>query len=744
MDDLAHHILAVARALWGEPRPHGTRTETRFGEGRTICLDKGTWYSHADSKGGGVLDLVIHERRAADRRGAIEWMREQGYPIEDRPQHVNGSAYGGASERAATATPSRHESPSSAPQNAAKSKPDDGAKREPVQSWSYVDEAGAVLYQTARSHWRLPDGTFRVGADGKPEKTFSQRRRARDGEESRDGWVYSLKGTRIVPYRLPELIEAVASDYVVWHVEGEKCADKLASLGIPATCNPMGAGKWWDDLTPHFQGARVVILPDNDESGRKHAELVAGKLRGVAADIRVLALPGLPPKGDAFDWIEAGGTAEQLYELAASAPKADAPRFASRFGALPWRDIDTPGPEHDYLIDDFLTAGDKSVIGGPSKSGKSFLSIHAGLAIARGVEFFGRKVKRGLVVYQAGEGARGVKKRLRAYRRHFNVARDEDIPFVLLQSRIDLHSPEGDTAPLIAEIKAIQALYPDHPLRMVVIDTLATAQGGADENSGRDMGAVMGNVDRLSRECGAHVCLVHHLNANGNKLRGHTSIYANIDQVITVVRDDETKVRTVTLDKQKDDPDGITVRFELQSVEIGAREDGRPITSCVVVGTGEKAKQKAEDSAMRGWKVRDGEREFLVALAEAIERKGISPPADLNLHERVVTVASAEDVRAIYWEKFATTESGDADEVEARLKQRWGRATKGLLRFALIGAKKPHIWFTGKEIQGFRLRGIREPEPRFHVNGRADDERAAHADAAFRDAPLDPLLEVPE
>ena len=103
--------------------------------------------------------------------------------------------------------------------------------------------------------------------------------------------------------------------------EGEKGVDAIRSLGLTATCSPGGAGKWRSEYSPHLAGRRVVILPDNDEAGRAHAEQVAASVARHAADTRVLELPGLPPKGDVADLIEAGGTAERLLELATLAAK---------------------------------------------------------------------------------------------------------------------------------------------------------------------------------------------------------------------------------------------------------------------------------------------------------------------------------------------------------------------------------------------------------------------------------------
>jgi len=211
------------------------------------------------------------------------------------------------------------------------------------------------------------------------------------------------------------------------------------------------------------------------------------------------------------------------------------PEYRSKFGALYLDELDDGGSqEHDWMIEGWLSTGDKSVMAGASRSGKSFLAIHAALSIAYGRDLFGLKCKHGGVVYQAGEGARGVKKRLRAWRMHHNVEYARDTPFVLLQKSIDIYRDNEKVNDLIAEINAHAALF-NVPLRLVVIDTLATASVGADEISGRDMSIVLDNVQIISQRTGAHVLLVHHMNAGGQKVRGHTSIYANVDQVIPVI-----------------------------------------------------------------------------------------------------------------------------------------------------------------------------------------------------------------
>jgi putative DNA primase/helicase len=165
-------------------------------------------------------------------------------------------------------------------------------------TYDYRDEQGKLLFQVVR----------------KSPKAFSQRRPAGAG-----GWTWNLNGTRRVLYRLPELL-AADPNVPVFLVEGEKDVDRLAALGLIATTNPGGAGKWRDEYSSALRGRRVVVLRDNDEAGSQHREQVARSLHGVAVEVRMLELPGLPEKGDVSDWLDAGGTAEELLTLAASAP----------------------------------------------------------------------------------------------------------------------------------------------------------------------------------------------------------------------------------------------------------------------------------------------------------------------------------------------------------------------------------------------------------------------------------------
>jgi hypothetical protein len=267
------------------------------------------------------------------------------------------------------------------------------------------------------------------------------------------------------------------------------------------------------------------------------------------------------------------------------------------------------------------------------------------------------------------------------------------------------------------------------PLRAVFIDTLATATGGADENSGRDMGTVMKNVARIERETGAHVVLVHHLNAQGTKLRGHTSIYANVDQVIMVTRDEATKIRTARLDKMKDDEDGITIKFELMSVPIGEKPNGGPVTSCICLPLGVKDEIKA-DQAKRGWSPNPTERRVLTAMFEALKRHGRLAGATLEDSHKikpmteVIEWSDYRDVaRSLSLDEGAEERSADA------IRKEFERARDALFNAGVLGVAKPYLWWAGRPVKGF---GHTFPKP--------DDpqtKRGQEADNALADANLE-------
>ena len=190
------------------------------------------------------------------------------------------------------------------------------AKKKVVAEFKYNDENGVLVFAVERIEFQYPDGTVVIGKNNKRKKAFRQKR---PDPDRAGAWLWNVEGVRVLPYRLPELIEAVGNEQTVLIVEGEGKVDALCAWNVPATCCAGGAAKWKPEHSEFLRGADVVLIPDNDNPGYEHAHQVGAALSAIAKRVRVLMLPNLPPAGDVIDWIGAGGTRELLDQLIARA-----------------------------------------------------------------------------------------------------------------------------------------------------------------------------------------------------------------------------------------------------------------------------------------------------------------------------------------------------------------------------------------------------------------------------------------
>ena len=242
---------------------------------------------------------------------------------------------------------------------------------------------------------------------------------------------------------------------------------------------------------------------------------------------------------------------------------------------------------HDELVQGLLTAGDGSVLYGDSNSGKTFFVIDMACAVARGVEWMGRKTEPGMVVYLAAESPASVRSRLQAYQRHHGVK----VPnFAIVQSPIDLFDGEADTNKVIQVIRQLEK-QTGQKARLIVGDTLARLSAGANENAGQDMGLVVRRFDRIRTECKAHFCLIHHSGkAAANGARGWSGIRAAVDTELEIT--DSPAGRCCEITKQRDlSTKGQRIGFKLEPVVLGFTKWGAEASSCVVVSADAPAKK---------------------------------------------------------------------------------------------------------------------------------------------------------
>jgi len=190
-----------------------------------------------------------------------------------------------------------------------------------VDRYTYESADGDPLFDVVRFEMR--DEEHPACGD----KDFRQQAHLPNHEEAGEngcppGYVWGRKNRDVgmVLYRLPAVLEAADEGRRVFVVEGEKDVHTLERWDLTATTNPQGAGKWHPRFTEALDGAQVVILPDNDEEGRKHARKVAQEVIPVAESIRIVELPDLPEKGDVTDWAEAGHTPDELRQTVHETP----------------------------------------------------------------------------------------------------------------------------------------------------------------------------------------------------------------------------------------------------------------------------------------------------------------------------------------------------------------------------------------------------------------------------------------
>jgi hypothetical protein len=372
---------------------------------------------------------------------------------------------------------------------------DDPDRVEPrvAATYNYKDEDGRLLFQVVRYQ----------------PKAFRQR--VPDGN---GGWVWRLGSTRRVLYNLHDVARFPTLTPVLV-VEGEKDCDNLMRIGVLAVTNPGGAGKWRPEYNASLAGRQVVVVPDNDEPGREHARQVVRNLLPVAEWVRVLELPGLPPKGDLSDWLKAGGDVNALWRLAGDCPEGAAwlaapPATERDPGDLSTTLADVAARPVRWLWPGRLALGKLAILDGDPGLGKSLVTLDLCARVTTGREFpDGRPGCRGAVVLVNCED--GVADTLRP---RLDALGADPARVHVLRGRVEggverLPSFPRDLARLERVIRRTGAvLVVIDPIMAFLDETIST---GNDQS----VRQALAPLARLAEETGCVILLVRHLNKTG-------------------------------------------------------------------------------------------------------------------------------------------------------------------------------------------------------------------------------------
>lgn len=237
-----------------------------------------------------------------------------------------------------------------------------------------------------------------------------------------------------------------------------------------------------------------------------------------------------------------------------------------------------------YNIKGVVNPGESSAVIASWGSGKTFLALYMAHAIATGRSIFERRVKATPVLLVELEGRSNLSRRVAAISATYGPAPDLFVyckPFLLRN--------EDDIEALIAAVNSTN-------IGVVILDTLSRAIPGADENSAEDMTSVIGVMDRIRANTGAHFMVIHHTGKDESRFaRGHSSLIGALDVAIQITKEgDGSDLRVARIVKSRDGADGHLCTFRLKVHELAVDEDGDPVTSCVIeeVETGATASKK--------------------------------------------------------------------------------------------------------------------------------------------------------
>lgn len=264
------------------------------------------------------------------------------------------------------------------------------------------------------------------------------------------------------------------------------------------------------------------------------------------------------------------------FDVVTEAPAADDPwaqvaqQRRERFRLVPLSEIAQRDPPK-WLVDDMLQESDLVMMIGAPGAGKSFVALDLAFSIATGHTWFNKKTNvTGPVVWIAAEAAGAMRNRARAYS-HARGVVFEDIDFWVIEQTITLMDNE--------EASAITSAIAEKQPKFIVVDTLAAASGGANENSGEDMNVVLANCRRLHEATGALVMLIHHTGKDASRgARGWSGLLAAVHTEFQVTNQPDSPLRILEVTKQRDGQSGDRYAFKLHPVAVDMDET----VSCVI------------------------------------------------------------------------------------------------------------------------------------------------------------------
>lgn len=412
--------------------------------------------------------------------------------------------------------------------------------------YSYRALDGTVLYQVVR----LPGKQFR---QRRPDPVHVGR------------WLWDTKGVPLVLYQLPEVKQAVTLHQPIYIVEGEKDVESLRAIGLVATCNRGGAGKWEDSYTAALSDADVIVLPDNDQAGKDHAALVAARLRGTVRSLALVPLPDLPERGDVTDWLGKGHTLKDLQRLTAQTPPTitQPHLILTRFSEIEPEDV-------SWLWHPYIPLKKLTILEGDPGQGKTYLMLALAAAVTQGHSFPDQRgrvppphMDWSTVLYLSAE----------------DDMADTLVPRAMAAGAqrerliaVCGWSSGGDVAPFsFAQLTLLSEAIGDTKARLVIVDPIQGFIGEkVDTHRTNEVRPIMSQLRNIAEQHRCAILLIRHLNKGIGKAlyrgQGSVDFTAAARSVLVVAEslEDETK-KVMAHEKSSLAPKGASLVFSISN-----------------------------------------------------------------------------------------------------------------------------------------------------------------------------------
>lgn len=332
----------------------------------------------------------------------------------------------------------------------------------------------------------------------------------------------------------------------------------------------------------------------------------------------------------------------------------------------------------NWLVDDLVEHGNLGLIFGNSASGKSLIIQDMCFCIAAGIDFKGKTVKQGNVLYICGEGFSGLHRRFVALSKHYGCTPDglhlSEQPAALM----DISS----AAAVLDSIKEIGGVS------LIVIDTFHRNMGAGDENSAKDFAQFLNNIDSFLKPTGAAILIIHHSGHDAKeRSRGSSSIRAAMDFEYCVEKTDDYISMKNTKMKDYEPPQPLSFKLKVITLPL-CEENGKPLTSVVL--------ELTENKPKTGKALNGRQQDVLTALHKAITQHGIEPTSEIKAlfpdtpQNSPLRVVHIDKWRELAYKVIAI--SGDSKDPNHAKRTAFNNCIKALIGAGKIGFYDNHYW----------------------------------------------------